>query len=357
MVSVRTSNAGVAFARRVYGPRALGCVLSFLFVAVTIYPGSWVLWLPMLLNGFVWPLLAYQVAVRASSAYRAELFNLRLDCLFAGCWVVVMQFSLLPSVLLISMVTMNSVAAKGLGFMLQGLLLNLLGGLLVGAALGFEIETQMPGRVIWACIPALMLYPLIVGLACYRLAQQLFAQQKALSIVSSSDGSSLIDLDRWLYDLAQVFHRCRCGTAQASLAYIRIDDFDVLRQRHGNLVAKALSIRLGHLIQHRVRGTDLLSRQVSGEFWVLFPQARRFAAQALIERIEEGFRQLSSEVDTVPDVRIRLGLVEFSAHLESEHEWQELARAHSFLTDATQPSSGDLDTPRLEAVERRVSSC
>lgn len=334
----RTAASGIAFARRVYGPRALGCAFSFLYVASVTYPGSWPLWGLMLLNGFIWPCIAYQIALRSTSAFRAELNNMRFDCLFAGGWVVAMQFSVLPSLLLISMVAMNCVVAKGLRFMCEGLLMSALGVLVAGAVMGLEVVTHTPERVIWACLPMMVVYPLVVGWTSHKLARQLFAQQKAFSIVASFDEHPLINQSRWLYALAREFHRCRCGTSRATLTCIRIDGFGVLHERYGELVVEALSIRLGYLIQCEVRSADLFSRRCLGEYWVLFRQARTGGAQALAGRIEVAFNQFCAAA--VPEARIRVGLAEFSQQLSSEHEWQRQAEANSFARSITDPREG-----------------
>ena len=325
----RTRGTGIGFANRVYKPRALGCALSFIFVATTTYPGPSPLWVLMLLNAFIWPCLAYQLAVRARVPYRTELRNLLLDCVFAGGWVAAMQFSVLPSLLLLSMVAMNSVSAKGIRFMLYGLAANLLGMALAGAALGFEVALETPPAVVWACLPMLVIYPFVVGWTSYSLTQRLVRQQRALSIVSGFDERMLTSHNRWMYQLARVFLRCRCGSGQATVAHIRIDEFPLLRERHGALVADALSVRLGHLIKAGIRSTDLLCMKRRGEFLVLLLQARRLGAQSLTDRIEDGFAHCFAGGTGLPEARIRVGLAEFSNSLASENEWLRLAEQRS----------------------------
>ena len=317
----RTPAAGIAFAKRVRQPRISGCGLSFLFVVTANYPGTWALWGLMLVNGFIWPLIAYQLAIRAASVYRAELRNLHLDCVLAGFWVVAMQFSVLPSLLLISMAAMNCVVAKGNLFMLQGLLANALGVLGGGAVFGFSLTTETPSCVVWACMPMLVVYPIVVGSASYRLAQQLFSQQKALTIVSSIDEGALMSHSDWLYELAKAFHRCRCGSVQATLACIRIENFHSLHARYGELVMNALSIRFGRLIQDGVRSSDFVSRKRPEEFWVLFLHTRRLTAQDLTKRIEERFDNFCAGSEGVHGPRALVAVVEFSHRLNGEGDW------------------------------------
>src|SRR5205085_7130425 len=58
-------------------------------------------------NGFIWPQVAWWRSKSAADSHRAERLNLLIDSAFGGMWVAVMQFSLLPSVLLASMLTMD----------------------------------------------------------------------------------------------------------------------------------------------------------------------------------------------------------------------------------------------------------
>ena len=336
----RTPAAGIAFAKRVRQPRILGCGLSFLFVATAIYPGTWTLWGLMLFNGFIWPLIAYQLAIRSASVYRAELRNLHLDCVLAGFWVVAMQFSVLPSLLLISMAAMNCVVAKGNLFMLQGLLANALGVLGGGAVFGFSLTTETPSCVVWACMPMLVVYPIVVGSASYRLAQQLFSQQKALTIVSSLDEGAVMSHSDWLYELAQAFHRCRCSTAQATLACICIESFHSLHAQYGEVVMNALSIRLGRLIQDGVRSSDFVSRKRPGEFWVLFLHSQTMTARGLTQRIEERFDNFCGGPEGVPESRILVAVVEFSHGLSGEGEW--MLQVEERLLDNAIPSVSSL---------------
>jgi diguanylate cyclase len=325
----RSRAAGVSFAKRVYQSRIVGCALSLVFVATTTYPGGGTLWALMVLNGFLWPHIAYQLAIRSADPYRAEQRNLQLDCVYAGGWLVAMQFSLLPSVLLLSMVGMNSVTTKGIGFLLRGLIANAVGVLITGAVIGFTVTLQTPPQVIWACLPMLVLYPFTIGWSSYNLAVQLLRQKKALAIVTGFDERMFTPLDHWMYRLAQVLLRCRCGSSTATVAVVRIDEFQALRDRHGGLLMEALSARLGQLIKGEIRSTDLVCSPSAGEFFVLLLQAGAGGARSLTERVEAFFAESVANGEGIPEGHIRVGLAEFSYGLVSENEWLQLAKERS----------------------------
>jgi diguanylate cyclase len=304
----------------------VGCALSLVFVATTVYPAGGVLWALMILNAFIWPHLAFQLALRSPEPYRAEVRNLHLDCLFAGGWIVAMHFSVLPTVLMLSMAAMNSVTTKGLPLLVRGLLANAVGVAITGAVIGFHINLNTAPQIIWACLPMLVLYPFTVGWSSYELAVQLLRQRKALAIVTGFDERMFTSVDRWLYRLAQVFLRCRCGSSHATVAVIRIDAFQSLRSQHGALVMDALSARLGQLIKGEIRTTDVVCTPQSGEFLVLLLQSGAGAARSLTERVEAFFKESVDDTEGLPAGRVCVGLVEFSYGFSSENEWLRLAK-------------------------------
>src|SRR5690606_26346270 len=91
-----------AFVGRMYRMRMLGLGLSALSVAAVLYENgaSHLAWGLLLLNLMVWPHVAWWRARRSPLPREAEFRNLVLDSTFGGAWVAMMQFNLLPSVLL-----------------------------------------------------------------------------------------------------------------------------------------------------------------------------------------------------------------------------------------------------------------
>ncbi|MEN0106849.1 MAG: MASE2 domain-containing protein [Pseudomonas sp.] len=335
----RSRAAGLSFAKRVYVSRIVGCALCLFFVATTLYPGSQLQWVLMLLNSLVWPHIAFQLVVRARDPYKAELRNLQLDCLYGGGWLVAMHFSLLPTVLMLSTMAMNSVTTKGLRFMLRGLVANAVGVLAAGLVMGFEVNLDTPPQVIWACLPMLVLYPFTVGYSSYDLAVQLLRQRRALAIVTGFDERLFTPLEQWMFRLGQALLRCRCGSSHATVVVIRIDEFRALSDQHGLLLMEALSARLGQLIKGEVRNTDLLCTPRAGEFYVLLQHAGEAGARSLAERVEGFFAEPMGSNEGLPEARIRVGIVEFSYGFISENEWLEEAKKRA---SQTAPARGAL---------------
>src|SRR5690606_34299143 len=58
-----------------------------------------------------WPALAHAIARRSRDPYRAELRNLLVDSAIAGAWVPLLHFNLLPSVLLLTLTTVDKISS------------------------------------------------------------------------------------------------------------------------------------------------------------------------------------------------------------------------------------------------------
>jgi diguanylate cyclase len=116
------SGKGLSFVKRIYLPRVIGLGIGLFSVMAAIAPLSpptWA-WLLVLFNGLLWPHIAYLWAARSAAPYQAEQRNLLLDSLMGGFWTAAMHFNPLPSVTVLSMMTMNNVAAGGKRMVFRG---------------------------------------------------------------------------------------------------------------------------------------------------------------------------------------------------------------------------------------------
>ena len=103
-----------AFVRRVYRLRVLGLGLGMFCIAPVLWlQGSGWWWLLLACNGLGWPHVARHLAQRSAVPRRAEQRNLMIDSALTGMWVAVIQFNLLPSVLLLAMLSAGKISAGG----------------------------------------------------------------------------------------------------------------------------------------------------------------------------------------------------------------------------------------------------
>jgi PAS domain S-box-containing protein len=170
---------GRRFARRVYHPRIIGLGLGFLCAASVLYQkdAPAVTWLGLVVNTFVWPHLAYLLAISSGNPRRAETRNLMLDSFFGGLWIPLISFNLLPSATFVFMLSMDKLAVGGVRFFARGLA-ALAAGILVSLLLfGFDFRPESTMLNVLACLPILGLYSLSVGIATHRFAQKLNRQK------------------------------------------------------------------------------------------------------------------------------------------------------------------------------------
>ena len=169
-------------ARRVYLPRVAGCALGALGVAAALLQNGthgW-LWLALALNALAWPHLAYRWASRSATPHAAELRNLMIDSAAGGFWVPAMWFNALPSLLAVTMFSLDNLATGGTRLFLRGLFAQAGGAALALALLGRHFEPVSRLSTIVACVPALLAYPMVVGIVTFRLSSKLVEQRNEL---------------------------------------------------------------------------------------------------------------------------------------------------------------------------------
>jgi len=98
-------------ARQVYRLRVLGLALGFICIAGVfhVHGASPIAWLVLALHCFLWPHLAWYRARASTDSYRAERQHLIYDSAMGGAFIALMHFNLLPSVLLVTMLSMDKI--------------------------------------------------------------------------------------------------------------------------------------------------------------------------------------------------------------------------------------------------------
>jgi diguanylate cyclase len=317
---------GLSFARRIYLPRIIGLGVGFFCVGAALYPlnmPSWI-WALLLFNGFAWPHLAYQISRRSAFPYQAERRNMLYDSLCGGFWAASFQFSPLATVTILSMMTMNNVAAGGQRLFMFGALAQLVGVLLGWSIFGFKFSLTMTQTQVWACLPMLTLYPLALGMVCYRLAIKLSQHKRALSALSRTDSlTGLLNHGAWKDLLHLKFQQCRQHNTQATLALIDIDHFKVINDSFGHIVGDAALRQLSQELRRVLDDYELAGRYGGDEFCVILPTLPLAKAEVLMEQLREALEQYRHP--DVPDLRVSLsiGLARYQAGYKDAVDWLE----------------------------------
>jgi C4-dicarboxylate-specific signal transduction histidine kinase len=167
--------------RQVYRLRVMGLALGFLCVGTVFYERKAPLaaWALLALHAFIWPHLAWYRARRSADPHRAERQHLLVDSGFGGVVVALMEFALLPSVLIIAMLSMDKIG-WGRRFLLRASLIMATG--FVATALvtraRFNLDTTMP--MIAASLPLMVAYPIAVASVSNRSGRLARERRKAI---------------------------------------------------------------------------------------------------------------------------------------------------------------------------------
>lgn len=310
----KTGGKGLSLARRLYTSRTLGLALGLLCVGVAMYPlnpAPWV-WVLMVVNGVLWPHVAYQWARRAKVPFHAEHRNILVDAFLGGFWVAAMQFNPLPSAATLSMMAMNNVAIGGLRFLLVGTVAQILGvgvGLLVFTP---AFVAQTSPLQLYACLPLLSLYPLALGWICFQQATTLGRQKRELLALSRTDSlTGLLNHGAWKDQLGVEFQRCQRQQQGGAIALIDIDHFKTINDTYGHVAGDIVLRQLSKMLKQNLRATDVAGRYGGDEFCVLLPDLPLDSAAAAMDALRDRFATLGYEQNPALKVSLSIGLAAF----------------------------------------------
>ncbi len=319
---------GRGFPRRIYPARLIGVGLGFLCVAGVFSSAGapWWQWLLLILNGFVWPHIAFLSARRAADPSHTERRNLMIDALGGGFWVALMQFNLLPSALLLAMLSMDNIALGGMRLFLRGLLAHL-AGMVAGVLLvGWAPAPVTNMREILFCLPFLLIYPQLVGNITFQLAQRLGAEKRNLLQRSRIDTlTGLWNRGYWQERALAEQSRCRRQGTPAVLVLADIDHFKNINDRYGHGVGDQVLRRLAALLQKELRISDILCRYGGEEFAMVLPDTERAGALVIIERLRETIIECDLGPGYPGRVTVSFGLAQLAPAIADLPTWTEAA--------------------------------
>ncbi|MFI8479016.1 diguanylate cyclase [Pseudomonas sp. NPDC078700] len=321
---VSNPKAGLSFAKRTSLPRAIGLGVGFFAVASVLWgrEHSVAVWALLVGYCFVWPWLAYFLSCMAASPFVNERRHVLVDSFMGGFWIATIEFNLLPTVMMLSMLAMNNTATGGARFVALGLLFQLLGMAVSMSVFGFQLSPETSQQVVYGCIPMLVIHPMTIGMVLYQLAMQLGQHKKTLRTLSRTDSlTQLFNRGYWVECLQLVFEECRTGQQPACLALIDIDNFKNTNDKHGHIVGDDILLRVAERIRQLVRADDLAGRYGGDEFCVLLPNTGPDQAVDVMERLRQDIS--TQQFPAVPGLRISLsiGIAHFDERLGDATTW------------------------------------
>jgi len=314
--------------RRIYRLRMLGMGLAALPVGAVLieHDAGWGTWAWLGFTALLWPQLAYWLALRQREPFRGEIRNLLFDSMLAGMWVPLMAFNLLPSVLLVTLATVDKISTGIDRLWYWSLPLMLAGALLAGALTGFELRpvTSMP--VMLACLPMLLIHSIAVSQASYRLVRKVKRQNRLLDEISRRDALTGLDSrGHWQEQASMLLSQCADTGEHATLMMIDIDHFKAINDRHGHAAGDDVLRGVAGVIQHSIRTLDCAGRLGGDEFAVLLRGSDLLAAENVAQRIREGVQALRLQSAPGLQPTVSLGLARADAPSTGLRAWLEAA--------------------------------
>ncbi len=315
---------GLSISRRLLTSRALGTALGFLCIAVASYPlhrPDW-FWVLMVVNGFVWPLVAYKWASRSPMPFRSEQRNLLIDSFMGGFWVGGMQFNMLPSITSISMMCMNNMAIAGPRFLLTGLLAQATGVVCSMLVFSFAFTPETSLMQIYACVPLLAIYPAMIGWITYQQTHMLRVHRRELRALSQTDSlSGLLNHGAWKDYLDMEFQRCKKSHQAGTIALIDIDHFKTINDTYGHVVGDNVLRELSRKLTQNLRTADLAGRYGGDEFCVILPDTSLEVAAGIMDRLRDSFAATHYDLEPLMNVSLSIGLAAFSPSHPDATSW------------------------------------
>ena len=279
----------------VYPLRVLGMGLGGLLVGSVLYERQsptlhWMLWAFCVL---LWPHLAHLISRRSANPFHAEKRNLLIDSAIVGLLVPLMQFNLLPSVVLVAIAISDKFSTGIRRLWLYSLPATLGAG--VVATLLFR-PTPVLESSLWVIVftlPILVLHTLAVSAASYRLIRTVSRQNRQLEELRRMDAhTGLHARGHWQEQAEALLHLHHAIGEPACMLMIDIDHFKRINDTYGHTVGDEVIAAVGQAIRTCVRTHDCAGRYGGDEFAVVCSNTRPEEALAIAQRIRQSIEAL-----------------------------------------------------------------
>ena len=320
--------------RRIYPLRVVGMVLGGLAIAGVLieqHASAW-RWALMVVTCLLWPHVAFLLARHSNDSYATERRSLLIDSAIAGLWVPLMHFSLLPSVVLVTVTTFDKLSSG-----IRRLWLLSLPGLVGTAAVVSlierpRIELQSSLLVVSFTLPLLVVHTLLSSMGSYRLIRTVSRQNKQLEILRRTDTQTgLYARDHWQQQADAALQRFHDSGEPACLLMIDIDHFKAINDTYGHAAGDEVIAAVGRLIGDSIRADDCAGRYGGDEFAVLCGNIGAEQAHAMAERIRK--QLLTLRLPHNPQLRLSssIGLAEAAPEFATLRAWMNAADAALYV--------------------------
>jgi diguanylate cyclase len=318
----------LALSKRFYVPRCIGLSLGFITVFASLpqlYLHQQVL-AALIIYCFAWPHLAYLLAKVSARPVDAERRSMLIDAFLTGFFAGAMGFNPIPSIAIVTMVSMNNIAMGGPRFMISGLIATMLGSALAYVGLGTPFNGALSQFQIAASIPLLVLYPLSLGYVCYLTAIKLSKQKKQLSQMASTDYLTGLANRAALNDiLDESFRAPSAGLSNSVIALIDVDGFKQVNDTYGHSAGDRTLQKISEIMRACVREQDTVGRYGGDEFCVILRNVTKPEATRVFERMRSLAQQNFGGKAGEQRSTLSIGAAMYSSKANTSAMWIRLA--------------------------------
>jgi diguanylate cyclase len=318
---------------RTYRLRILGMGLGALplMAVMSERDSNWTGWAWMVLSCLVWPHLAFLVATRSRDPFRAEMRNFMIDSAIAGSWVPLMHFNLLPSAVLLTVVTADKINSGVRGLWLRSLP-GMLAAIVLGAALtGFAVEYPTSTLVVLSCLPIMIIHTLAVSASGYQLVRRVQRQNLELDILNRRDAlTGLGSRSHWLAQAEATLVQHQQEGRPATLLMLDLDHFKDINDRHGHATGDDVLRAVAESIR-QLLGEQGDAGRLGGDEFAIVLRVGAGAAEAFAETLRAAVEAL--RFARLPTLRcsVSLGLAGPPDAGLGLREWMEAADRALYL--------------------------
>lgn len=332
-----TAARDLRFVDRMHLMRTLGLGLGVVPIASVLHGNgaAWWTWALLLLNGYAWPHLAWWLARRGRDPRGVEFRSLMFDSAAGGAWVAAMQFNLLPSALLVTMLTIDKIGVAGWRFLARTAPLQAATCLLVSALLGFPVRLESSMANIVASLPFMLVYPLALSTVTYALGHRVMLQNRQLERLNRIDVlTGLPNRRHWDEVAGNELARYLRSRRPAVVMLIDVDNFKEVNDAHGHPVGDEVLRRVAAVLRESVREIDTPARYGGDEFAVLLAETDARGAREVAERIRLRFLAERGEEAAAQHCTLSIGLAEADRLLVDADDWVRRADAAMYRAKA-----------------------
>lgn len=338
----------LVFVHQVWRMRVLGFGLGALPVAAVLYESGaspWT-WAMMVLSGYVWPHVATWISVRSSDPRSAEFRSMGLDSILGGIWIAVMQFNMVPSALLLTMLSMDKVGVAGWRFLVPTSALLLAGCLVTSALMGYQANLESSMLVVVACLPLMFAFPVGMSQALYRLARKVVSQNRQLELLNRSDMlTGLPNRRHWQEAIGNELGRYFRTRRPAVVMLIDVDNFKEVNDSHGHAVGDDVLRTIAAVLRSSIREMDTAVRYGGDEFAVLVTETEAPRAREIAERIRATFLTARGREAAQVNCTLSIGLAEVDDTVNTGDAWMKRADTAMYRAKLGGRNRVEIDLP------------